>query len=144
MGIARDLDCRTCGACCCNPDENRREGYADYIEVRPTDRLLRKPALSRRLVVLNAQGVPHLRLDPQGRCVALRGRVGRRVRCAIYDDRPAACRRVEPGDARCLQYRRERGIAVGEPTSSQSGCAPRAPGQNFTATDPERRRRVMS
>jgi hypothetical protein len=102
-------DCRTCGACCCNPDENRREGFMDYIEVGPREKLWRRPALVHRFVVLNAEGVGHLRLEGQ-RCAALRGRVGRRVTCILYEDRPAGCRRIQPGDERCLQHRRERGV----------------------------------
>jgi len=38
------------------------------------------------------------------------GRIGRFVTCAIYGLRPRGCRLIEPGDERCLQYRRERGI----------------------------------
>ena len=110
------LDCTRCGACCCNPDENRREGFIDYVEVEPRDALAREPELMRRLVVRNAEGVPHLRIDQSGRCLALRGRVGARVSCTIYEVRPTGCRRVEAGTARCLQYRRERGVESGAPS----------------------------
>jgi Fe-S-cluster containining protein len=101
------LDCTRCGACCTNPDENKRENFVDYVEVRPRDAVLDEPDLVRRLVVYNREGVPHLRLDSAGRCLALRGRIGRRVRCTIYEHRPAACRKVEPGSERCLAHRRE-------------------------------------
>jgi len=105
------FDCTRCGACCSNPDENRREGYVDYVEVEPRSSLLRSPELVRRLVVHNDEGVPHLRLDAAGKCLALRGSIGRRVSCTIYAHRPGGCRKVESGSARCLQYRRERGVA---------------------------------
>jgi Fe-S-cluster containining protein len=111
--MADDLDCRTCGACCANPDENRVEGVVDWVEVGPREPLLRAPRLAARLVVRNSSGQCHLRLDPGGRCLALRGRIGRRVSCTIYDLRPEGCRKVEPGSARCLQYRRERGVDRG-------------------------------
>lgn len=104
-------DCLTCGACCCNPAENRAEGFRDWVALDPRDLLLRRRA-AQRLVVFNADGEPHLRLDGDGRCVALRGSVGRRVFCSIYEIRPRACRRVEPGDARCLRYRAERGLPL--------------------------------
>ena len=52
----------------------------------------------------------HLRLDPAGRCLALRARIGGRVEGTVYALRPDGCRRVEPGSERCLQYRRERGV----------------------------------
>jgi Fe-S-cluster containining protein len=104
------LDCKRCGACCCNPDENRREGYPWWVQVEPRARLLRRGDPLARLIVHDPQGVPHLRLDADQRCAALDGVVGARVRCSIYEDRPRACRRVEAGSARCRQYRAERGV----------------------------------
>jgi Fe-S-cluster containining protein len=100
-----------CGACCCNPEENRREGFGYWVEIEPRDAILRRSKLVARLVTHDDEGVPHLRLDDQGRCVALRGKLGNAVRCSIYADRPRACRRVEAGSERCLQYRAERDIA---------------------------------
>jgi hypothetical protein len=67
------LDCQRCGACCCNPDENRVEGFRYYVEVQPDNRLLRREELRKRYVVEDAAGVPHLRLDPVAaapRCAA--------------------------------------------------------------------------
>ena len=90
--------------------ENRAEGVVDWVEVRDGEPLLDDARAVARLMVTNASGERHLRLDPGGRCLALRGRIGRRVSCTIYALRPAGCRRIEPGDARCLQYRRERGV----------------------------------
>ena len=102
---ADDLDCRACGACCRNPPENVAEGFRDYVEVERDDVIARKPDLMRRYAVVNAEGVPHLRLDPAGRCLALKGALGKRVRCAIYHDRPSPCRRVQAGSELCLRYR---------------------------------------
>jgi Fe-S-cluster containining protein len=110
MAARLTYDCTRCGACCTNPDENRAEHFVDYVEVRPGDTLLEEPALVRRLVIYNAEGVPHLRLDRDGKCLALRGAVGKRVRCTIYEHRPTGCRRVEAGSPRCLEHRRERGL----------------------------------
>ncbi len=103
------LDCQSCGACCCNPDENRAEGFVDYIEVRAGEQLNRKRELVRRFTVLNARGERHMKLVDH-RCAALEGSPGKRVSCRIYADRLAGCRQVEAGDRRCLQYRRERGF----------------------------------
>ena len=108
--MAEDLDCMRCGACCVNPEQNRQEQFVDYVEVKPKDALRRRPELVRRFTVLNEQGEMHLRLDVHQRCAALRGSLGRSVRCEIYAFRPAACRRVEPGSPGCLQSRRERGV----------------------------------
>jgi hypothetical protein len=104
-------DCRSCGACCCNTDENRAERYVDYVQVTPRALLSRHRSLLRRLTVLNQAGERHMRLlGKEQRCAALRGRPGERVTCAIYDLRPSACRRVEPGSRECRRDRRERGI----------------------------------
>jgi len=105
------FDCQACGACCCNTDENRGEKYVDYVEVTARAALRRHPGLLRRLTVLNAQGERHMRLrGAEQRCVALEGRLGQRVSCTIYELRPAACRRVQPGSRECRRDRRERGI----------------------------------
>jgi len=105
------LDCQRCGACCCNPLENRAEGYRDYVPVEAGSRLLGRRRILERYTVLNARGERHLKLvGAEERCAALEGALGRRVRCAVYADRPAACRKVDPGSARCIQYRSERGI----------------------------------
>lgn len=104
------LDCQRCGACCQNTPQNRQEGFVDYIQVEFGASILRRHDLLRRFVVNNAEGVPHLRLDPQGRCLALRGAIGRNVGCAIYHHRPRPCRQVQAGGALCLKYRRAAGI----------------------------------
>jgi hypothetical protein len=106
-------DCVTCGACCTNPDENRAEGFPWYVEVERDAPLLKKTDLAKKYVVRDEQGVAHLRLDPSQRCSALRGKLGQEVHCAIYALRPRGCRLVDAGGARCLQYRRERGVDRG-------------------------------
>lgn len=108
--MATAYDCTTCGACCTNPDENRAEGFVYYVEVQPGCGLLDRRDLAKRHVVHDPEGVPHLRLDPSGRCSALVGKLGKRVHCSIYADRPRGCRLVEAGSDRCRLARRERGI----------------------------------
>ncbi len=103
-------DCVTCGACCYNPDENREMDYVDYIEIESSDRILKKPELLRRLVVLDDDLLPHMRLNRHQRCVALTGRLGVKVGCSIYLDRPSGCRSFTAGSKRCKQYRKERGV----------------------------------
>ena len=105
------FDCQSCGACCCNTDENRAEQYVDYVEIAARAALRRHPALLRRLTVVNAQGERHMKLrGKEQRCVALEGRLGKHVACSIYQVRPAACRTVQPGSRECRRDRRERGI----------------------------------
>ena len=50
------LDCTRCGACCVNTEQNRREGYVDYVEIGLRDVLRRKPELMRRYAVQNEGG----------------------------------------------------------------------------------------
>jgi len=105
------LDCRTCGACCVNLPSNRAEGFTSWVEVAGDDALLARADLVRKHVVRDGDGVAHLRLADDGRCLALRGALGGMVSCAIYHHRPTPCRKVQPGDALCVRYRREHGLA---------------------------------
>ena len=105
-------DCRSCGACCVNLPSNQAEGFTSWVEIEENDRILEQPDLAKRLVVLDWDGVPHLRLVDEGRCAALQGALGRRVSCRIYSARPSPCRRVQPGDALCERYRTEHGLGA--------------------------------
>ncbi|GAC1371334.1 MAG: hypothetical protein NVS3B10_13410 [Polyangiales bacterium] len=103
-------DCVTCGACCYNTDENREIDYVDYVEIAARDRILRRPELVRRLVVLDDDLVPHMKMNHHQRCAALSGRLGVKVGCTIYHDRPTLCREFSAGSEMCIQVRRERGV----------------------------------
>ncbi len=81
-----------------------------YVEVPRGEKLLTRPELLKRYTVRGDDEVVHLRLDASHRCVALRGKLGQKVHCAIYAYRPRGCRLVEPGSPRCLLARRERGL----------------------------------
>lgn len=104
------FDCQRCGACCRNPEENRAEGFDDWVEIELRAPLLRRKHLVRSLVVRGRDGRLHMRLDDAGRCMALAGTLGERVECTIYALRPRGCRRVQPGDEWCLQYRADLGL----------------------------------
>jgi Fe-S-cluster containining protein len=93
-----------------NLPSNQLEDFPSWVEIEDGDKILSRADLVKKLVVRDADGVPHLRLTGDGRCMALRGAVGRDVRCAIYSDRPSPCRRVQAGDALCMRYRREHGL----------------------------------
>jgi uncharacterized protein len=107
-----NYDCRACGACCVNLPSNRDEGFTSWVEIEPGDAILARADLVKKLVVRDADGVPHLRLTDDGRCLALRGTLGREVRCTIYGERPSPCRTVQPGDALCKRYRFEQGLSM--------------------------------
>jgi Fe-S-cluster containining protein len=109
--VDAELDCRRCGACCVNLPVNRDEGFIYWVEVADDDALLERADLVAKHVIRDADGIAHLRMAPDGRCLALRGALGADVRCGIYHQRPTPCRRVQPGDALCLRYRREHGVS---------------------------------
>jgi Fe-S-cluster containining protein len=44
------------------------------------------------------------------RCAALSGRIGERVRCAVYEWRPGPCRELEAGSDACRAARRRHGL----------------------------------
>lgn len=101
-------DCMQCGACCCNAAQNIEEGVHHWVAIEPKAVLWRRKDLVKRLVVYDEDKRPHLKLTPSGECAALRGKVGRSVRCSVYHHRPHPCRRVMPGDKECLRARREK------------------------------------
>jgi Fe-S-cluster containining protein len=80
------------------------------VEVYDGDEILERPDLVCTHVVRNIDGVLHLRLTDDGRCLALRGALRREVTCTIYRHRPTPWRTVQPGDALCLRYRHEHGL----------------------------------
>lgn len=48
--------------------------------------------------------------QPEPRCHALEGQVGQQVTCQQYAQRPAPCRELQPGDAKCNQARARHGL----------------------------------
>ena len=102
------MNCQECGACCKNLPSNG--AFPWWVEIADGDAILARADLVTKHVVRDADGVPHLRIAGDGRCLALRGALGRDVACGIYHHRPSPCRRVQPGDALCLRYRAEHGI----------------------------------
>lgn len=108
--MAAALDCQRCGACCVNLPSNRAEGAHLWVEIEDGDGLLRRSDLKKH-VTYDEAGTPHLRMAPDGRCLALQGGLGRAVSCRIYAARPSPCRRVQAGDELCLRYRAEHGLA---------------------------------
>jgi Fe-S-cluster containining protein len=99
-------DCRSCGACCGPPYPFDR-----YIDLTQID-LARLSPRDRRAFVCGGDS-PALATtvtDDGAVCVALRGRIGQAVACAIYERRPGACRRFRPGSAACLRMRDAAGL----------------------------------
>lgn len=107
------FDCTTCGACCRSPASNREQNFRFYVEIQDGCGMLDRPD-QKKFVVRDDWGRPHMRLDNAGRCVALVGPIGKKVRCTVYGDRPSPCKRVTAGDDDCLRARREAGFDDGE------------------------------
>lgn len=96
------ITCRQCGACCAAyrvsfywADAAAR-GLPDHLTTKVNDWIA-------------CMAGTHAN---QPRCVALQGDVGRQVVCTAYTVRPAPCREVEPGDAKCRTARARHGLAA--------------------------------
>jgi Fe-S-cluster containining protein len=106
-GVTTDLDCRACGACCAAEIK-----LPWYVGLTGADLERMTPQWRARHVV----GTSILtRVDLRGNCVcvALRGTVGRRAWCTIYERRPGACRRLKAGGRACRKARQQAGIEAG-------------------------------
>lgn len=110
---ASDLDCQACGACCAAWVHG-----GSFVAVTRADaeRLRAHPGLMVPDAGTGTGLALTTRATADGRttvCASLEGDprppVGR-VRCAIHDVRPAACRVVEPGDAWCRAMRARLGF----------------------------------
>lgn len=115
---ANEFNCETCGACC------RASSFMDLVPLRPfadmTDTEAEEIETKHpgSVTLTSPSGwtfdpqrfVMSIKQGEYGRCVALRGKVGKKVSCAIYEDRPETCREFEPGSERCLEVRRKVGI----------------------------------
>ena len=97
--MAETFDCVTCGACCFS--RNPR-----YLVLLPEDE-----AAGRRLPpssLFTAEGRTYVDYSC-GHCVHLQLGEGKAV-CAVYEDRPEACRAFRAGSFECGKARRANGI----------------------------------
>ncbi|MGH9948865.1 MAG: YkgJ family cysteine cluster protein, partial [Pyrinomonadaceae bacterium] len=96
-------DCVTCGACCAFPmavsiTENEAARIGNYTEV----------VLDREYAdVVVGRFIPRAEND---KCVNLDGKLGERIGCAIYEERPKCCREFDAGSDRCHEFRRIYGL----------------------------------
>ena len=102
-------DCRSCGACCGPSTDD-----ATHVQLFDVDVKRLSPAFRRSHVVEGFGEDSHQLRTKRGSsgtvCVALRGSVGHRVLCAIYERRPTLCEQFKPGSKLCLESRRAIGI----------------------------------
>lgn len=91
------IDCTACGACCFG-------GHDRYIALLPQDRdrMILTTATTdiagQRFMTMSCGHCAQLVATPEGRLV-----------CAIYDDRPEACRAFRAGSFECNKARQHRG-----------------------------------
>lgn len=88
-----ELDCKSCGACCCFK-------WSWPVLRRDRSDATRIPAEMQR------EDYP-LMVTTDNRCIALEGKVGDKVCCKVYNDRPNSCRNFKPGSELCLEARKK-------------------------------------
>ncbi|WP_439140383.1 YkgJ family cysteine cluster protein [Roseicyclus sp.] len=92
------IDCTSCGACCFG-------GHDRYIALLPQDRDRTIPETAtteiggRRFMTMSC-----------GHCAQLGATADGRLICAIYEERPEACRAFRAGSFECNKARQHRGI----------------------------------
>ncbi len=109
--------CQACGACCATL---RVTFPADEADIHPGGSV---PAgFAERY-----GNVFCMKTTADGRCLALRGEVGRGVSCRIYSQRPSSCRDFGPmaalgrGDQACNDARRRCGLPLLEVMDDDGG-----------------------
>lgn len=114
-------DCQSCGLCCVytfaevdphlpKVGDEHPAPWRGYVEVeftagvRYNDELLDEFEDCGVTWTCMRMEIPEGQNQPQ--CVALRGTLGVRVECSVYDGRPTCCRDFEPGSSACRKARR--------------------------------------
>lgn len=101
--------CQTCGACCATYRVSFHSGESDEFVGGSVPAGLIEPITAAMVCMRGTAAQPP-------RCIALRGEIGREVRCAIYEFRPSACCDFAPlaavgrGDEACNDARRRHGL----------------------------------
>jgi len=111
--MEEDLDCVRCGACCVSDYD-----AADYVHMTYDEAAVLRAAGKGLMIHVEdrqwGEPLPSLKTcyDKQEncRCIALRGKLGESVRCAIYDLRPEVCRKFKKGSGLCHEARRQAGL----------------------------------
>jgi len=92
-------DCLACGRCCHHPPYSVRLDALD-------ERRMGQRTLDIYTEVLARAPFSRCLQNDGERCAALSLSVPGLYTCSIYEERPGACRSVEPGSAECLEARR--------------------------------------
>lgn len=111
---AKVPECTSCGACCRPEPDIAGTGYV-YLFLKDIVALTK--AWKKYVVEHARSGIAStyfgtkITASGERRCVALVGKVGEKVRCAIYDKRPEMCSTFKRGGRECLEALEEAGIA---------------------------------
>jgi len=97
-----NVNCVECGACCASFRVDFHPSDGEAQGGRVPEGLYDELNVS----IARMRGTDHA----QPRCRALRGCIGERVSCFIYDERPDPCREFEAGSDACLRARRRHGL----------------------------------
>ncbi len=112
--MSEDYDCQACGACCISNWDTETYIYVSDNDIRRLRMAYAEPTVKRLVGGLDdpmEQGI-RTKKNTQGHiaCIALRGAVGKRCSCGIYEARPKVCRGFKPGSESCQYARQEAGI----------------------------------
>lgn len=117
------FDCTACGACCFG-------GHDRYVALLPQDGARAIPEAATRAM----DGRRYMAMTC-GHCAQLTVTETGATLCAIYDDRPEACRAFRAGSFECLKARQHRGpqaealraLAMAGPGPAPSPCGETVP-----------------
>ena len=94
------FDCTTCGACCSSTPDVKAHVLLGRGE---------RAQIGRQLPIVRRADGEYLRTrknnDGDTVCAALKGTVGSKCECTIYENRPMVCQIYEIGGASCLKAR---------------------------------------
>lgn len=111
--MTAELNCRKCGACC-SPQVygSGVEQETGYVQLLGIDLVSLSDEYLRKHVVVSKDDKRLACKENHNGCVcvALRGTVGKRVFCTIYERRPHLCRIYKKGSGNCIEMLLQLGV----------------------------------
>lgn len=117
--LASEYDCQACGACCSHFFDDdlsdleipgiRGKGLLiannDVSKLPPQLVVIDRFRLHNSKATLQDTWLRGKRVNGRWQCRALKGTIGEKSLCSIYDVRPKLCREFEPGSEGCIAAR---------------------------------------